>query len=82
MSVTGKCRLRWTSLKRSTSAVLLQTLGEISPRERTAVVLRHYQHMNIAEIAECMELVESSVRATLSRAMNHLRTTITALNHY
>jgi len=38
--------------------------------------------MNIAEIAECMELVESSVRATLSRAMNHLRTTITALNHY
>lgn len=55
-------------------------LKTLSPRERTVVVLKHYHHMTTTEIGSLLGLAESSVRATLSRAMKHLRGELTARN--
>ena len=62
--------------------ILAQALLELGPRERAAVVLRHYRYMEFNEIAACMGVGESTVRATLSRAMKNLRTAMTSLNRF
>lgn len=52
---------------------IAQALGELSPQQRTAVTLRFYEEMPLAEIAEAMECGEGSVKQHLFRAMAKLR---------
>lgn len=56
---------------------LRRALRALSRRERSVVVLKYYHQLNTREIAEALHLAESGVRATLSRAMKHLRGTLT-----
>jgi RNA polymerase sigma-70 factor (sigma-E family) len=42
-------------------------------RQRTAVVLRYYEDLDIHEIADAMGLHQSSVRSSLARALSTLR---------
>lgn len=48
-------------------------LAELAPRARTVLVLRYYAGLDDSEIAAAMDLSESSVRATASRALANLR---------
>jgi len=52
---------------------LREALGALPVRQRTAVVLRFYEDLEIAEVAEWMGLRESSVRSALARALETLR---------
>lgn len=48
-------------------------LRKLSPRERTAFVLRHYQDLSIKEVAGLMDVAEGTVKALLFRAVQKLR---------
>jgi RNA polymerase sigma-70 factor (ECF subfamily) len=48
-------------------------LGQLNEKQRTAIVLFHFQQMPYAEIAEAMELPENTVRTHLHRARKRLR---------
>lgn len=50
-----------------------QALDQLSPRERTAFVLRHYQDLQIKEVAATMEVAEGTVKSLLYRAVRKLR---------
>lgn len=45
----------------------------LSPRERTAFILRHHQDLSIREIAEDMEVADGTVKSLLYRATHKLR---------
>jgi RNA polymerase sigma-70 factor (ECF subfamily) len=53
-----------------------EALKQLSPRERSAFVLRHYQDLSLKEVAETMEIAEGTVKSLLFRAVNKLRTTL------
>lgn len=46
---------------------------QLSPRERTAFVLRHHQDMSIHEVAEAMEVADGTVKSLLFRATQKLQ---------
>lgn len=48
-------------------------LDRLSPGERTAFVLRHYQDLSIKEVAATMEVAEGTVKSLLYRAAQKLR---------
>lgn len=48
-------------------------LEQLSPRERSAFVLRHYQDMPLKEIAATMDVAEGTVKSLLFRALQKLR---------
>jgi RNA polymerase sigma-70 factor (sigma-E family) len=50
-----------------------RALAELPPRERLAIVLRHYRGMSHLEIATAMGITESSARSATSRAAQTLR---------
>ena len=45
----------------------------LSPRERTAFILRHHQDLSIHEVAEDMEVADGTVKSLLYRATHKLR---------
>lgn len=49
------------------------SLDVLSPRERTAFVLKHYQHKKIREVAETMDVAPGTVKSMLYRATRKLR---------
>lgn len=51
-------------------------LAQLSPRERSAFVLRHYQDQSIKEVAAAMDVAEGTVKSLLFRAIKKLRTTL------
>lgn len=51
-------------------------LQHLSPRERSAFVLRHYQDYSIKEVAAVMDVAEGTVKSLLFRAVKKLRTTL------
>jgi RNA polymerase sigma-70 factor (ECF subfamily) len=53
-----------------------RALAGLSPHQRTAIMLRFYEEMSLAEIAEAMECSEGSVKQHLFRAMARLRETL------
>jgi RNA polymerase sigma-70 factor (ECF subfamily) len=53
-------------------------LGELSPAQRTAVVLRHVDGMSYAEIAEAVGRPEGTVKAHVHRGLAALRTALLA----
>jgi RNA polymerase sigma-70 factor (sigma-E family) len=56
-----------------TSADLMQALGELSPRQRVALVLRYFEDLCEADVAEAMGCSVGTVKSTTSRALDRLR---------
>jgi RNA polymerase sigma-70 factor (sigma-E family) len=52
---------------------VLRALGVLSVRQRTAVVLRFYDDLSEAAIADAMGVPVGTVKSTLSRALDKLR---------
>jgi RNA polymerase sigma factor (sigma-70 family) len=52
---------------------LLAELAKLSRRQRTALVLRYYEGLSDAEIAEVMGCTQSTVRGHVFRALAALR---------
>ncbi len=51
-------------------------LKKLSPRERSAFVLRHYQDLSLREVADAMDVAEGTVKSLLFRAAKKLRTAL------
>lgn len=55
------------------AAILLEALARLSPRRRTAVVLRFYEDLPYVEIAEAMNVSLGTAKAQVSVGLAHLR---------
>jgi RNA polymerase sigma-70 factor, ECF subfamily len=53
--------------------ILLAALDQLTENQRTATVLKYFQHRSCKEIADIMGCAEGTVRIHLHRALNHLR---------
>lgn len=53
--------------------VVRRAIAELPVRQRTAVILRYYEDLDVSEIAGVMRISQSSVRSALSRAMESIR---------
>lgn len=58
----------------STRSTLRQGLATLPARARTALVLRYYADLDDAAIADAMGISQSTVRSTIARALERLRT--------
>lgn len=52
---------------------IAQALETLSPKERTAFVLRHYQDLTLADVADAMGVAEGTMKSLLYRATRKLR---------
>ena len=52
---------------------LERALGELAPRQRTALVLRYFEDLPEAEVAELMGCSVGTVKSTTARALERLR---------
>lgn len=50
-----------------------KALNNLSPRERSVFVLRHYNDMPLKEIAETLRISEGAVKSMLFRALKRLQ---------
>ena len=67
-----------TALREHESRGALQrSLSSLSPRQRTAVVLRYFQEMSTREIAAVLECSEGTARNILFRSLQKLRSVLT-----
>jgi RNA polymerase sigma-70 factor (ECF subfamily) len=48
-------------------------LSKVTPRERSAFVLRHYQQFSVAEIGEAMSISQGTVKSLVFRAIQKLQ---------
>ncbi len=55
------------------SADLTRALGELPPRQRAALVLRYFEDLSEADVAEAMGCSVGTVKSTTSRALERLR---------
>ncbi len=55
------------------------SLQQLSARERSAFVLRHFEGMSIREIGEALELKDSATKHTIFRAVHKLRDSLAPL---
>jgi RNA polymerase sigma-70 factor (sigma-E family) len=55
------------------SADLTQALGALPPRQRVALVLRYFEDLPEAEVAQAMRCSVGTVKSTTSRALERLR---------
>jgi RNA polymerase sigma-70 factor (sigma-E family) len=71
-------RIRPDSLMDSTLGAdeLTDALRALTPRQRTAVVLRYYADLSELEIAHAMGCRPGTVKSLLARGLDHLRATI------
>lgn len=53
--------------------LLWQRIGALPPRQRTVVVLRYYEDLTDADIAEALGIAPVTVRSTAMRALTKLR---------
>jgi RNA polymerase sigma factor (sigma-70 family) len=56
--------------------VLIQALAELTPRQRAAVVARHWEQLSEAETAAALGCSVSAVKAATSRGLRTLREAI------
>jgi RNA polymerase sigma-70 factor (sigma-E family) len=55
------------------SDAVWQALGRLAPRQRAVIVLRYYEQLSEAEIAEALGVRPGTVKSQASAAMAHLR---------
>lgn len=53
-----------------------RALETLSPRERSAFVMRHYQDMSTRDVAEAMGVADGTVKSLLFRATGKLRSSL------
>ena len=56
---------------------MADALAKLAPRRRTVVVLRYYEHLTAAEVAEELSISEATVRSTLHRGLAQLKELLT-----
>lgn len=61
------------TLKTELADILKRSVDELPPKQRAVVVLRHYHHKKIREIADIMTLNEGTVKGYLFRAVRTLK---------
>jgi RNA polymerase sigma-70 factor (sigma-E family) len=59
-----------------TSTLLVTALGELPLRQRTALVLRYFDDLTEAQVAEAMECSRGTVKSTTSRGLEKLRASL------
>ena len=59
-------------------ADLVAMLAELSPRERTMVVMRHYLDLSEREVAHTLGCSVGTVKSTCSRALHRLRVPVSS----
>jgi RNA polymerase sigma-70 factor (ECF subfamily) len=52
---------------------VLQALGQLTPEQRTSVIMKHYYGYEIQEIAEIMDVPEGTVKSRIHHGMHKLR---------
>ena len=55
---------------------LWRVLGELTPRQRAAIVLRFYEDLSERETAAVLRCSPAAVKSLVARAMDTLRATI------
>jgi RNA polymerase sigma-70 factor, ECF subfamily len=60
---------------------LAEALAQLPEAQRDAVVLRHFQELPLAEIAEQLECTTAAVTGLLHRGLKNLRKTLTDWGH-
>ena len=58
--------------KKETADAVRGMLNKLSPRQRTAIILRYYENLSYREIAEAMNISEKSVEHLLARGRDAL----------
>jgi RNA polymerase sigma-70 factor (sigma-E family) len=58
-------------------AELVQALGTLPPRQRTVLVLRYFEDLTEAQVAELLGCSLGTVKSTASRALTRLQATLT-----
>ncbi len=61
-----------------TTTDLTNALGELAPRQRVALVLRYFDDLSEAQVAELMGCSVGTVKSTTSRALERLRAIVTS----
>jgi RNA polymerase sigma factor (sigma-70 family) len=56
-----------------TASELLDALGKLAPRQRAVLVLRYFEDLPEAQVAEAMGCSVGTVKSTTSRALERLR---------
>jgi RNA polymerase sigma-70 factor (sigma-E family) len=56
-----------------TAAELIDALGQLAPRQRAALVLRYFEDLTEAQVAEAMGCSPGTVKSTTWRALERLR---------
>ena len=63
------------------SVDLMQALGALPPRQRVALVLRYFEDLSEADVAEAMGCSVGTVKSTTSRALERLRNGVELPTH-
>jgi RNA polymerase sigma factor (sigma-70 family) len=56
-----------------TTSELVDALGALAPRQRATLVLRYFEDLSEAQVAEIMGCSAGTVKSTTSRALERLR---------
>jgi RNA polymerase sigma factor (sigma-70 family) len=56
-----------------TRMTVLEALARLPPRQRLAVVLRHWEDLSIEQVAEIMECSPGTVKSQTTRGLQTLR---------
>jgi RNA polymerase sigma-70 factor (sigma-E family) len=56
--------------------VVLEALGQLGPRQRAVVILRHWHDLDVEETAKVLKISTGTVKSQNARALDHLRTAL------
>lgn len=64
--------------RRADRELLIGLLGELPPKQRAVVVLRHWEQLSTEETSAALGMSEGTVKSTLHRALTRLRSELTS----